>query len=127
MWSWMGSLEIGSLEIGVLEIGSLEKGNLGGPITPAASLFFAEAIEPHHLGALAGLFRLRDFLVRRHRQSGRGRRSRGLVFIGGRHGIGGLELQTELHRGIEEALDGAKGNDEPLRDAAKRQADLEAF
>jgi hypothetical protein len=36
-------------------------------------------------------------------------------------------LQAELHGRIEKALDGGKGNHQPLGDAAERQPDLEAI
>ena len=42
-------------------------------------------------------------------------------------GIGGLELQAELHRRVEEALDGAERNHQPLGNAAERQADFETI
>ena len=38
-----------------------------------------------------------------------------------------LELQAELHRRIEEAFDRRERNGQALRDAAERQADLEAL
>src|ERR1700758_1582283 len=84
---------------------------------PARLLFFAEAVEPHDLGALGGLVRLVFGLFGGHRQ--RGRRGRGcrLALFGRWRDIRGLELQAELHGRIEEALDGAEGNDQPLRNA----------
>jgi len=39
--------------------------------------------------------------------------------------LGRLELQAELHRGIEEALDRAERHHQAFRNAAERQADLE--
>ena len=39
--------------------------------------------------------------------------------------VDGLELQPELHRRIDEALDRVERHQQPLRHAAERQADLE--
>src|SRR5215472_15868837 len=102
-----------------------------------SQLFLAEAIQPHHLGALAGSCRLLGGLSRdgRWRRSGgrecrgdwRGRRQIWCRRLASGRGFGWLELQTELHRWIEEALDRAEGDGEPLWNAAERQADLEAI
>src|SRR3984893_6232099 len=95
----------------------------------ARGLFLAEAIQPPDFGALARLCRL--FLVFGGRGGDRHGRGRGDCRKVCRwclsRGIGWLELQAELHRRVEEALDGIERNHETLGDAAERQADLKTI
>ena len=44
-----------------------------------------------------------------------------------RLGLGRLELEAELHRGIEKAGDRLERHRQPFRHAAERQADLEGL
>src|SRR6267142_5570906 len=78
----------------------------------APGLFLAEAIQPHDFGALARLRRLVLILLDRrgyrHGRWGRGCRKVRRRCLG--RGIGWLELQAELHRGVKEALDGVERN-----------------
>src|ERR1700681_3334462 len=74
----------------------------------ARGLFLAEAIQPHDFGALARLWRL-ILIFGGRRGYGHGRWGRGCREVCRRclgRGIGRLELQAELHRWVEEALDG---------------------
>src|SRR6185437_11961832 len=91
--------------------------------TPRRVSFLAESIQPHNLGAFARLLRLRGLLAalgsggngRRNCNGrwGRGRRQvrRRLIVRGC---LGRLECEAELHGGIEETLDRAERNGEPL-------------
>src|SRR5260370_5652859 len=90
-------------------------------------LFLAEAIQPHDFGALARLCGLVLILPdrRRCRHDRRGRGCRKVCRRCLRDGIGRLELQAELHRGVEEALDGVERNHQALGNAPEWTADLE--
>src|ERR1700694_2198517 len=93
----------------------------------ARGLFLAEAIQPHAFGALARLCRrFRVWGGRGGNRHGRGRGDcRKVCRRCLSRGIGWLELQAELHRRVEEALDGIERNHETLGDAAEREADFE--
>src|SRR5712664_3024283 len=95
----------------------------------ARGLFLAKAIQPDDFGALARLRRL--FLVFGGRGGNRQGGGRGDCRKAWRRclsgGIGRLELQAELHRRVEEALDGIERNHQTLGNAAERQADLETI
>src|SRR6202171_3422774 len=84
----------------------------------ARRLFLAEALQPHDFGALARLCRLLRLL--RGRGGNRPGRGRGDCRKVCRRclsrGIGWLELQAELHRRGEAALDGIERNHETLGD-----------
>src|SRR6478735_852301 len=104
---------------------------------PRRLSFLAEAIQPHDLGALARLRRLFGLLAGRrgnggcrggNGECGRGSRQiRRRRRIACRRTVDRLELQPELYRGIEEALDRTEWNGQPLWNAAERQSDLEAI
>src|SRR6266446_7927645 len=84
-------------------------------------LFLAEAIQPHDFGTLARLRRPVPILLDR-RGYRHGRRGRGCRQVCRRRlgcGIGRLELQAELYRGVEEALDGVERNHQALGNAAE--------
>src|SRR5712671_6989263 len=85
----------------------------------APGLFLAEAIQPHDFGALARLRRLVLVLLDRRgcRHGRRGCRKVRRRCLG--RGIGWLELQAELHRGVKEALDGVERNQQALGNAAE--------
>ena len=78
-------------------------------------------LRPAGLGATGAVLWTSAGVVRRGRRRATGGRSPprplGLRFD--------RELQAELHRRIEEALDGGERDEQPLRNAVERQADLE--
>ena len=115
--------------------------------TAQARLFLSEPIEPHDFGAAVGLRRAVSFRCRLGFLGGRSglrrcslfthgqRFCRGLLRVGGRWSsflgtffVGrphGLELKSELHRGVEEPFDGVERDRQVLVHPAERETHLE--